>query len=436
MEAILLAGIDSMQDGVVITNTDQQIMYVNESVLRMTGYTKEEVIGQTPKLFQSALTTPRLKDSIRETLASGDVFIGTTINQRKNGSTYYVELYISPIRSDGEIVGYIGTQRDIAYREKTRMESFFDIPTHLLIILDVDGGIFVNTLNASAEMYFGLNLHGDVGKSILQLNMGSFTDHAMRCAETASVVMFEQVIITGDGNRVVEFTLSPVTRHTGEVIGINCVGSDITDSKKASEHIHYLAYHDSLTDLPNRVLFGSRIKEEVEHTNKSGEKLAVLFIDLDKFKAINDNYGHGVGDRLLAAVARRLIRCVRDTDLVARLGGDEFAIIVSGCKMNDAVTAATSLSQRIIDQIALPFEVGGQILNVGISIGIAAYPDHASDIDTLIRRADFAMYHAKRIEGDSFTVYDDNFTNCPKDCENCDLVNQCFADREPFIVLR
>ncbi|OIQ82787.1 cyclic di-GMP phosphodiesterase Gmr [mine drainage metagenome] len=177
--------------------------------------------------------------------------------------------------------------------------------------------------------------------------------------------------------------------------------SDITQHKAADEHIHWLAHFDTLTGLPNRVLLADRSKHALNQAQRSGESLALMFVDLDHFKNINDSLGHRVGDALLIEVARRLTTQVRAQDTVARPGGDEFILILPA---TDAGGAA-HLARKLIEAAAQPYQVETYDLTVSASIGIAIYPDDGSDIDTLLKCADTAMYSAKRAGRNSFHFY-------------------------------
>jgi len=168
---------------------------------------------------------------------------------------------------------------------------------------------------------------------------------------------------------------------------------DISDRKKSEQRIRFLAEHDVLTELPNRALCTERLRLAVQQAERSGQKVAVMFIDLDRFKDINDSLGHHIGDGLLRSVARRLLEAVRAGDTVSRLGGDEFVIVINGVQHVDEV--AHVVDQRLVPLIRQPHAVDGAVLHVSCSVGIAVYPDDATDIDELMRHADTAMYQAK-----------------------------------------
>ena len=177
---------------------------------------------------------------------------------------------------------------------------------------------------------------------------------------------------------------------------------NITERKEAHERLAFMANHDVLTNLPNRVLFFERVDQALALARRNGTRLALLFIDLDKFKPINDTWGHAVGDQLLRAVAERLTGRLRDADTVGRIGGDEFVILLH--QVGDADYAA-----RVADELRLslaqPFELAGLTLNISASIGVALFPDHGQDAIELSRHADDGMYQAKQAGGDGLRLF-------------------------------
>ena len=167
---------------------------------------------------------------------------------------------------------------------------------------------------------------------------------------------------------------------------------DITKHKEAEAYIHHMANFDQLTGLANRNLLDDRLSQVILHAQRHDLTLAVMFLDLDNFKDINDGLGHAIGDQLLQNVAERLVSCVREDDTVARQGGDEFIIVLS--EIGDADNLVT-IAEKLIQGLSAPFCFGGQEVFISVSIGIASYPSDGTDKDVLLKNADAAMYSAK-----------------------------------------
>ena len=184
-----------------------------------------------------------------------------------------------------------------------------------------------------------------------------------------------------------------VQERTAELAGANAsLQAEIAERRQAEARVHHMAYHDSLTGLPNRALLADRLERAMRTAARSERQLAVMFLDLDRFKTINDSLGHQTGDHLLKEVASRLCRAVRASDTVARLGGDEFVVLAPGIRN---AAEAGAVAEKILDALDAPFPFEGRMLHITPSIGICLYPDDGVDVDTLMRHADAAMYHAK-----------------------------------------
>ena len=183
---------------------------------------------------------------------------------------------------------------------------------------------------------------------------------------------------------------------------VTAIMRDITDRRQAEEQIRHLAFHDALTGLPNRLLFGDRLQMAIHHARRYRQRVAVLFVDIDRFKVINDSLGHTRGDRLLQDVAERLRECLRDDDTIARFGGDEFTLLLSAvARVEDAINVA----RKILKALEAPFPQAGRDLFVTPSIGVALYPDDGHDLETLVKNADAAMYQAKEQGGNRYQLY-------------------------------
>lgn len=191
---------------------------------------------------------------------------------------------------------------------------------------------------------------------------------------------------------------NPAFDENGEFTGYHGVGTDITERVRAAEQFRHLAHHDTLTGLPNRRLLGDRTEQALARARRGGHLVALLLLDLDDFKIINDTDGHSAGDAVLDTVARRLRRIVREADTVARLGGDEFVILLQEIARPED---ASRVAGKAIDAIREPVAVGTRTYRLGVSVGIAHFPEHASNLEGLMQKADIAMYRAKQAGGSS-----------------------------------
>ena len=180
--------------------------------------------------------------------------------------------------------------------------------------------------------------------------------------------------------------------------------ADITERKASEARIAYLAQHDALTGLPNRALLQDRLDQALAQATRQGKRIALMFLDLDRFKTINDSLGHVTGDKLLQRVAERLRQCVRETDTVSRQGGDEFIIVLTGIDLPDE---AGRVAAKILDQLDPAFEVDGQQLRTSFSIGIALFPEDGASPESLMKNADTAMYHAKESGRNTYRFFDE-----------------------------
>ena len=195
---------------------------------------------------------------------------------------------------------------------------------------------------------------------------------------------------------------TPVINRQGEVTQLIRVARNITAAKKQQQRVLHLAYHDSLTGLPNRALFNDRLEQALRQSTRENMSGVIAFIDLDKFKQINDTFGHAVGDKLLKTTADRLAACVRQTDTVARMSGDEFLIIFHKVATTEH---ACNLAKQILDTLSQPITIGTQQINTSASVGLCFFPKHGSSVDELLSCADHAMYKAKENNGNNFYIH-------------------------------
>ena len=265
-----------------------------------------------------------------------------------------------------------------------------------LPILSLDPAGNVTSWNAAAEQLLGWT-----EQEVLGHPLPTVPEDRWQEFEALNEQVMDGKALTGvevrrkkkDGSWIdLSISFAPIRDETGRVVGVMAVYVDITDRKRAEEALVYQALHDALTDLPNRTLLNDRLHQAIRLAHRESSTMALLLMDLDRFKEVNDTWGHHYGDLLLQQVAIRLRDAIRASDTIARLGGDEFAVLLPQTDKGGAMLVA----QKVLDLLAHPFIVHEHRHDVGASIGIALYPEHGEDGTTLLRRADIAMYSAKR----------------------------------------
>jgi len=296
------------------------------------------------------------------------------------------------------------------FEEKERAQVTLNSIGDAVVSTDVSGR--VTYLNVVAEGLTGWSRAEAAGhplEDVLQIidattrqAMQNSTREAIR-DDRALALPSNCVLIRRDGiEAAIEDSTAPIHDSRGAVTGAVMVFHDVSVARAMTRKMTHLAQHDNLTDLPNRVLLNDRLREAIILSSRHQRKLSVLFLDLDRFKHINDSMGHVVGDRLLQSVARRLFACVRSSDTVARQGGDEFVVLLWEVRRAEAaaITAA-----KILAALRKPHLIDEHELHITGSMGIVTYPDDGTDVETLMKKADLAMYHAKETGRDSYQFF-------------------------------
>lgn len=262
--------------------------------------------------------------------------------------------------------------------------------------LDKDGVIV--KINKTELLWLGYERQELVGKlqwcSLLAAgSAGSCAFALERLARDGAVLDQELQVRRKDGTVFAGLVnAAAVYDADGKFLGSRATMYDITERQRSADRICHMAHHDALTGLPNRLLMADRLAQDLKKAHRLGQKVALLFIDLDRFKEVNDTLGHDTGDLLLQDAAQRIVECVRESDTVARLGGDEFTVILTGL---ESVTGIGVVGERILEQISRPFVLGDETAYISASIGVTVYPDDANCVEDLLKDADQAMYAAK-----------------------------------------
>ncbi len=291
-----------------------------------------------------------------------------------------------------------------------------DMVTFVAVLSPSGRIIFVNNTPLIAA---GITLEAIQGTKFWDAAWWSYSSEAVAriredceyCA-TGKSLLHEIQLATADGTLIwIEYSMHPILDEKGNVEFLVPEGRDITDKKLQQMQLQHLAHYDTLTGLPNRVLFADRFKQAISFSKRTDSLLAVCFLDLDNFKPINDKYGHEIGDLLLVEVSHRLSKNIRELDTASRLGGDEFTILIGGFNV---ASECEELINRILESLAEPYLIGNKKIHITASCGITIFPDDNSDIDLLVRHADQAMYQSKLTGKNGFTFFDQHTERASK----------------------
>jgi diguanylate cyclase (GGDEF)-like protein/PAS domain S-box-containing protein len=383
---------------------------INQTACTRMGYSREELLQMGPQDLLAA-GREEIEGVYDEVIAAGAS--GTTSEssaRTKYGRESITELHRRALRTDeGWII--VSIARDITQR-KLMEQALREGAENLRVFTDNvpvmtaswDEDLHCRFANRRFVEFFGFTVKDILGthvREILGEEEYAQVEGFFLQVLQGNPVTFQRTHKLQNGEALyLEIKLLPHIGDQGKVRGCFAVATDISEHKLTEERIQRVAHHDSLTGLPNRLLFNDRLFQAISLAKREARQIALLYLDLDKFKPVNDALGHTAGDELLKAVATRIRQQVRESDTVARVGGDEFTVILPGIAKREQ---AETVARKIIAALAAPFQLDGQkqSVDIGTSIGIAVYPADAPDADALVKVADAAMYIAKR-EGNSF----------------------------------
>lgn len=404
--------VEDSVDGIAIVE-GATIRFVNPALLRMLGCDSEdEMVGCTFTDFVS----PEYRELMMERGLARERGAGVPEFYefralRKDNTEFDAELSVAAITWQGRVARQ-GIVRDITERKRAeealreseeRYRTLFEDSRDAVYITTRDGK-FVDA-NQSCLALFGYTREEmtRVRAGELYVDPADADRFQQEIEQTGAVRDYEVKLRKKDGTEMDCLFTAAVRRAVdGTVIGYQGIIRDVTEQKRAEQTIKEMAYHDALTGLPNRTLFNDRLGVALAHARRSQHKLAVMLMDLDLFKEINDRLGHTVGDELLQAVGERLAGVLRESDTVCRMGGDEFLLLLPGLARTEH---AGHVAERILEAIRKPFVLAGQELHITTSLGIAIYPEDGEDDETLVKNADVAMYYAKEKGRDNYQRY-------------------------------
>ena len=396
--ALMSFAINHVREAAYLITEDSRFVYVNDEACRILGYSRDELL--TMGVFDIEADFPqdqwhnhwqdlKIKHSI--TLESA--------HRSKTNQVFPVEIAANYFEYEGTSYN-LALVRDISERktaeEKLKLASLvYQHSSEAMMVCDANNDIIA--INAAFTHMTGFTTEDVIGKNPRLLSSGRQGDafYATMWDELRANDQWQGELWNRckDGREYLEWlTINIIRDDIGNIHRYVALFSDITEKKESEELIWQQANFDTLTNLPNRRMFRDRIDHEIKRSKREGLQLAILFIDLDRFKEVNDTLGHSKGDTLLVEATRRILECVRESDTVARLGGDEFTLILSEL---DDLASVERISQNILQKMATPFKLGEDIAYISASIGITLYPNDGKEVDDLLKNADQAMYAAK-----------------------------------------
>lgn len=420
-ESYYQAVFEHSMEAVLLTSPDGVVHAANPAACKLFGRSEEELcqLGRND-IVDTSLSGPELNEFLSERARTGRAR-AELIFIRSDGTRFPAEVSSRQFTDEHQQIRTILTIRDITeHVQAERMLAESEEQYRLLIAAMEEGVVLqdenskILAFNKSAERILGLTADQLIGKSSFDPDWYSIhEDGTPFPGETHPVVVTlrtgepQSNVIMGihkpDGKLTwISINVQPIFKE-GETTPCRVVATmhDITEQKIAKERIEKLAHFDQLTDLPNRVLLNDRFKYSLSLAQRRGETLALMFLDLDNFKDINDTLGHNVGDQVLLKVAKRLKAVVREEDTISRQGGDEYILILPDTEAD----GAGSVASKLIEAISTPCHIEQHELTITVSIGIAIYPHDGTDLESLSKNADIAMYRAKNEGRNNFRFY-------------------------------
>ncbi len=383
-------------DLISIASAEGVITYISPSVEPLLGYTPDEVIGDRDQHLIDPDDLPRVAAAIiDEGTPTADPALVQYRARHRDGSWRVFEGVTTNLVHEPSIAGFVTNARDItqrhaAERKAAQLTDVLEQSNEVIVLSDPAGALVY--ANRRAREYLGLDGAHNVGELSSVESRERLRDEIMPFVRRHGLWTGELALRSSDDAEVPMVATLQAHREDNEIVLISTIAHDITELKKTQHRLHHEATHDPLTGLPNRALFNEVAEQALGRAARYHASTAVMFLDLDGFKAINDSLGHDAGDRLLVEVARRLRVAVRVGDLVARMGGDEFCIL---CEQVSGLNEVRELGQRLIDAVSAPLRLHGRDVQIGTSIGIALDNAGRELIGSLVRDADVALYRAK-----------------------------------------
>ena len=405
----LVAIVEASNDAIVSRDASDKILSWNRGAELLFGYRAEEIIGRdigviAPQSLQHEIRLGEDKNPQFQTRAHDSV------RRAKDGRLVDVSISAAPIRdAAGSVEGVALIFRDISERKQTdraqaQLAAIVASSSDAIVSRAPDDTIV--SWNVAAEQMFGWRANEVIGqkfRSLLSRNGGNRRGRFEKVLRGETVPLLEDIRLRKDGSTIhVETALSAARDEHGKILFVSCIMRDISDRMAANLKIEQLATKDPLTGLYNRNMLMEQMQAAIARAARTHTQMGVMFVDLDKFKSVNDTFGHTAGDELLRLCAGRLTECVREMDIVARLGGDEFMVMLTEITDPGIVSP---IADRMIKLLTTPYTLQGHEAQTSASIGICFYPEDGTDVTALMKNADIAMYHAKEQGRNNYQFY-------------------------------
>ncbi|MCL5284548.1 MAG: EAL domain-containing protein [Nitrospirae bacterium] len=402
----------ALGDAVIATDLDRRILWTNPAFSRLFGYSPEEALSQTTSFLYANPGNYEEQGRFRYNLeAAPDPHPYDMLYRKKEGGTFWGEARGATVTNrKGERIGFMVAIRDIT-RRKDLLHALHTEKDRWFVTLKSIGDAVITTdehgrvvyLNPVAEHLTGWTTDAardqpvEAVFRIVNEHTRATADNPVERALSEGVIVGlanHTLLLSRDGREFsIEDSAAPIRDDEGRIRGCVIVFRDVTEKRRLEQRIAHQANTDALTNLPNRHLFQDRLSRTIARSRRSEKSFALLYLDVDHFKNVNDRLGHPFGDRILVELGRRFESALRKADTVARLGGDEFAVILEN--LSDR-TEALTLGQRLMNEAAASFRIDGSRVDLTVSVGVALYPDDGTDMATLVRNADIALFQVKR----------------------------------------
>ena len=392
---------------------DRAIERCNQRLAEMFGYSREEMIGKTTAFFyESPEDWQRVGSEAYPIVRAGGIYQHEVRGRRRSGESFWIQVTGRLVDPSDEAKGTIWVIDDVDARHRAEdalkaalieEQRVMDTATVGIVFLKDRKVVKCNRQFASLFAYEPEELIGHSSAIWFPSveNWQKVGQEAYSVVERGEAFEMEQEFVKKNGERVWCHVAGRILDPHNWARGSIWVYTDVTERKRREEEVRDLAHHDALTGLPNRRLLDDRIAQAFAAARRSRERVAFMLLDLDRFKPINDTYGHEAGDVVLKVVAARLKGCVRESDTVARVGGDEFVVMLPMRAAQDAVRVA----DKVLAELGKPIRVAANDVQIGVSIGISVFPEDAVDKEELLKYADRAMYHVKAAGRNSYSFY-------------------------------